>query len=543
MNQEVSSRGAAGRTQMAPAGAWSRWMPAAWVLAALMFAYAPVFVELAQGLWLTDTHSHGPVVLAAVIWLFVRGLKASGAEPVAAAPTLGWPVLLAGLAMYVLGRSQSFPQLEVASLLPVVLGSVLLLLGVAPTRRLWFAFLFMVFLVPLPGSIIDVVTQPMKLAVSYVTEHLLYWAGYPIARAGVVLTIGQYQLLVADACSGLNSLFMLEAFGLLYMNLVRHESMLRNVALAILIVPISFVSNTLRVVVLALLTYHLGDAAGQGFLHSFSGMVLFAVALVLIVVVDGLLRAIGPARQRAAVVVPAPVAAHWPRPGARPSALVALAVIVAGATALAITPQAQVDAGSVADLDAAVPHAFGDWVVVPSPYVQVSTSIARAGEGSQDVLYDQTVMRTYRNARGESIMLALAYGRQQRQELKIHRPDLCYTAQGFALLSRDTADFGSVPGTSSSVAGHRMLAERQGLLEAVSYWIRIGSLYSEDAVETRMHLFAEGLQGRVPDGVLVRVSSLLDHPDGSQAAFDLQRRFVTELLSATPPAARALLVR
>ena len=132
----------------------------------------------------------------------------------------------------------------------------------------------MIFMIPLPGPVVDTVTVPMKMAVSHVAEQVLYWAGYPIARSGVILQIGQYQLLVADACAGLHTLFTLEAMGLLYLNLIRHESLFRNVTLAILIVPISFAANVIRVMALTLITYHFGDAAGQGFLHGFAGMVL-----------------------------------------------------------------------------------------------------------------------------------------------------------------------------------------------------------------------------------------------------------------------------
>jgi len=113
---------------------------------------------------------------------------------------------------------------------------------------------------------------------------------YPVARNGVIIYIGQYQLLVADACAGLNSLFTLEALGLLYMNVMRHESPMRNALLATLIVPISFASNVTRVIVLALITYYWGDEAGQGFVHQFSGMFLFMTALMLIIGVDSLLR-------------------------------------------------------------------------------------------------------------------------------------------------------------------------------------------------------------------------------------------------------------
>jgi exosortase/archaeosortase family protein len=105
----------------------------------------------------------------------------------------------------------------------------------------------------------------------------------------VVITIGQYQLLVNEACAGLQTMFTLEAMGLLYASLMNHSSALRNTLLSLLVVPIAFCANVVRVMVLALVTYHLGDAAGQGFLHGFAGMVLFVVALALVMGADALL--------------------------------------------------------------------------------------------------------------------------------------------------------------------------------------------------------------------------------------------------------------
>jgi exosortase B len=152
-----------------------------------------------------------------------------------------------------------------------------------------FPIFFMIFMIPLPQDLVGLITGPLKSAVSAVASQLMYWMGYPIARSGVILTVGQYQLLVADACAGLNSMFTLEALGLLYMNIINHTGMARNVTLAALIVPISFVANVIRVIILILVTYHFGDAAGQGFVHGFAGMVLFMVALTLILMVDKVL--------------------------------------------------------------------------------------------------------------------------------------------------------------------------------------------------------------------------------------------------------------
>jgi exosortase B len=213
---------------------------------------------------------------------------------------LGWPVAVLGVLFYILGRAQEIQIVEMGSFLWLLVGSVLLVRGPKALKVQWFPLFFMLFMLPLPGTLVDAVTMPMKMAVSYVAEHVLYQIGYPIARTGVILQIGQYQLLVADACAGLHTLFTLEALGLLYLNIVRHTSFFRNVMLAILIVPISFTANVVRVMTLTLITYHFGDEAGQGFLHGFAGMVLFISALTLIVGCDTLLRFSDPGRKAAA---------------------------------------------------------------------------------------------------------------------------------------------------------------------------------------------------------------------------------------------------
>lgn len=281
--------------------------PVLLVVLGLLLMYVPSFIDLFHGAWSTDKNAHGPIVFAVALWFFYfRASKLASAQvSVRAATRLGYPILAFGSLAYVIGRSQSVLVLEVGSLVPVMLGLILIFFGRSVARQLWFGLFFMCFMVPLPGSLVDAITQPLKIAVSYSAENVLFYLDYPIARSGVILSIGQYQLLVADACSGLNSLFTLEALGLLYLNVMRHESTFRNVLLALLIVPISFVSNVTRVIVLALITYHMGDAAGQGFLHGFSGMVLFLCGLMLIISLDSLLRVISAAFRRRFGTLPA----------------------------------------------------------------------------------------------------------------------------------------------------------------------------------------------------------------------------------------------
>lgn len=258
------------------------WWPVMLGLAAL---FLPTFHSLFTGAWIGEEQAHGPMIFGLALWLIYRKWPEVLAAP--AAPSwLGWPLLVLGLALHLLGRSQHILMFEIGAIIVVLAAIVLVKLGGRALRVLWFPFFFMLFMVPLPSEFVAAVTMPMKMAVSWATEHLLFAAGYPIARSGVILQIGQYQLLVADACAGLQTLLTLEALGLFYLNLMRHPSAFRNIGLAILIIPISFSANVIRVIVLTLVTYYLGDAAGQGFLHGFAGMVLFLTALVLILAVD-----------------------------------------------------------------------------------------------------------------------------------------------------------------------------------------------------------------------------------------------------------------
>ena len=264
------------------------WLP---IIAGLAVLYLPSLYSLFTGIWTSDEQAHGPIVLSIACWLMYRKWPemmrvSEGGAPSAA----GWPLFVIGLLLYVLGRSQDILIFEIGSVIWLLAAFVLLVRGPAALKAMWFPLFFMMFMVPLPGPVVDAVTMPMKMAVSYVAELVLFNVGYPIARSGVILQVGQYKLLVADACAGLHTLFTLEALGLLYLNLVQRDSLVRNISLAILIVPISFIANVIRVMTLTLITYHFGDAAGQGFLHGFAGMVLFLSALLLIIGVDSLLH-------------------------------------------------------------------------------------------------------------------------------------------------------------------------------------------------------------------------------------------------------------
>ena len=262
------------------------WLP---VIAGLLILYVPTFYDLASTLWEVDDFAHGPIILAVIVWLIWDKREVLLAAPTRIAPVPGFALLVFGLLLYVVGRSQGIMIFEVGALAPILAGVLLAMRGWLALRALWFMLLFIAYLVPLPGFFVDAMTLPLKQNISVIAEQILYAAGYPIAHDGVTLAIGQYQLLVAVACSGLNSMFSLSALGLLYLYLMRYKSWLHNGLILASLLPIAFCANIVRAIILVLVTYHFGDGAGQGFVHGFSGMLLFIIALIAILLLDVIL--------------------------------------------------------------------------------------------------------------------------------------------------------------------------------------------------------------------------------------------------------------
>ena len=271
------------------------WLP---VAAGLLVLFGPTFYDAATTFWQSEESAHGPIILAIIVWLIWKERAALFTAPSHPAPAPGFTLLIFGLLLYVVGRSQDIALFEIGALAPILAGVLLAMRGWPALRAFWFPIVFVVFMLPLPGFFVDALTGPLKQHVSVIAEQILYAAGYPIARNGVMLTIGQYQLLVADACSGLNSMFSLSALGVLFMYVTARTSVLHNAIILASILPIAFAANIVRVVVLILITYHFGDAAGQGFLHGFAGIVLLLVALIVFILLDAILaRVIKPANQ------------------------------------------------------------------------------------------------------------------------------------------------------------------------------------------------------------------------------------------------------
>jgi exosortase B len=266
------------------------WLWPALVVLAIVVAYIPTFITLAEGPWQTEQEGHGPLIIVAALWLVWQSRAKIRSAELSPVPILGWPLLLSGLVILVLARNQDIWFLEVASEIPVIAGCVLLLAGWDVLRIVAFPIGFLVFSAPAPGWMVDAATVPLKVLISDLVTHVLYVAGYPIAQNGVVILIGPYQLLVQDACSGMNSIFALSAIGVFYVYTFRWHEKIRGLFLIALIIPITIAANFLRVLALVLIAYYAGVDKIEGPLHDLTGLALFVVAVALMFLCEGLIN-------------------------------------------------------------------------------------------------------------------------------------------------------------------------------------------------------------------------------------------------------------
>jgi len=256
------------------------------LLASLVVAYIPTYLKLAAGPWRTEQEGHGPLIILAAIflaWQCRHGLKNVTFSP---APKAGWAILLSGLLMMIVGRSQDVPMLEVLSEIPVISGCLILFAGWGVFRVFAFPIAFLFFSAPPPVFLMDAGTVPLKAFISDQVTQVLYTFGYPVAQNGVMIMIGPYQLLVKDACAGMNSIFALSAIGIFYVYAVSTGSRIHNVILLLAILPITIAANFVRVLLLVLLAYYGGVDLVEGIFHEVTGVALFMIALVLLFLLD-----------------------------------------------------------------------------------------------------------------------------------------------------------------------------------------------------------------------------------------------------------------
>ncbi len=270
-----------------------RWPLVVFLLCAATMV-VPTLKGIAQVSWSTEQGAHGPIVLAIAIWLIARQWPTMTANAQPGSVLVGAGMLGIAALSYVATRMVGSIVLESASMYLAFVATLYLLVGYRAMRAAWFPIFYLLFVLPPPGSVVAAATQPLRLQISEYAVDFLALFGYPVARSGLLIYVGQYVLEVKAACGGLNSMISLSAIGLFYAY-IRHNANVRyTLFLFLVIVAMAVVANFARVLILILITHYLGDRAAQGFLHQFAGMTMFTVAMGGVLLFDS---AAGPIRR------------------------------------------------------------------------------------------------------------------------------------------------------------------------------------------------------------------------------------------------------
>ncbi len=256
--------------------------------------YIPVYAELSQNAWTRSENSHAPFILAIVLAAFIIRLQRLWQEDWFTEQSelpikdylIGALLLTSGFGLYGLGRVGEVELFTTSAQLPILAGCLTLIGGAPLIRQLWFPLAMMTYLVIWPGWLLDLLTGPLKLWISQSATDLLSAFDLPVAHSGVVIAAGPYQLFIADACAGLNSLFAMTAIGAVYLYIVKRQGFARNAFLFLALIPIAIVANFLRVTLLIWITLQFGYDAGQIFLHDAAGLLMFAIALGILFALD-----------------------------------------------------------------------------------------------------------------------------------------------------------------------------------------------------------------------------------------------------------------
>jgi exosortase len=261
-----------------------------WILVIIL--YSPILWQLYNARWEIIDYTHAYFILPLSLWLTWRNRsKIKEALPKQETSNKGvfsFSILFFGVVMFIFGWKQEYLFISTLSLVPLLFGLVAYLYGAGVTKALSFPILYLLLLVPPPLGILDSITLPMRHGVSYLAEQILKFAGYPITRDGLLLTIGYNNIFMGQPCSGFRSLITMFSLVLVYVYISK-SSLNKKLILTFFIIPFALLGNLIRVIALCLITFYFGEEAGQGFFHNFSGILMFIITILCVIGLESLL--------------------------------------------------------------------------------------------------------------------------------------------------------------------------------------------------------------------------------------------------------------
>ena len=486
-----------------------------WQAVALLLLIAWLYAKILVNLFLQWVGPHSDPNFAHGIFvpffaLFVLWQNRKSLQEIPSAPSwAGLPLVVLSMIVLVLGVLGADIFLPRISLLILLAGLIILFQGWTFFRAVFFPWSILILMIPIPALLINRVTFPLQLLAAKVATALLELVNVPVHREGNMITLAAKQLDVAEACSGIRSLLTLVSLAIIYGYLMESRKWVR-VVLVCAAIPIAVAANSFRVFGTGFLVQHGHPDASEGFYHEFSGLLIFAVALLMLFAVHRLICLIwktGPAS-------PSNVMAREKQPDqAMPVkassfrfGIVAVPMLI---TAIGLQARSSTEIIPAPPPLSTLPSQIDGWSATDETIDQESRDILGPGD---------FLVRDYEDAGHlqPEINLYIAYFASQRAGDTIHSPDHCLPGAGWIPVSREVIQFTNAQGSSFPV--NRYVVSKMGERLLVLYWFQAHGRAVASEWSAKYYLISDSIHMNRSDGGMVRLMTPIQRGESSAEA-------------------------
>ncbi len=481
------------------------------IILALLTAwlYATILGRLVMQ-WVGPHHDpnfeHGifvPLFALFVVWQRRGELKVIPANPSWA----GLPLVSLSLLTLVVGNWGAENFLSRVSFLILIAGLIILFRGWAFFRAVLFPWSVLILMIPIPSIVIQQVTFPLQLLASKLATGMLQLFGVPVLRQGNMIVLAAMPLDVAEACSGIRSLLTLVTLAIIYGYLMETRNWVR-VVLACCAVPIAVVANSFRVFGTGMLVQFWDPDKAEGFFHTFQGLLIFVVALMMLLAVHRLICLIWKSAPAANGASAKPENHFGAPPQVKNAALrFGMTAVLLLVTASALQAHARGEYFPPRAAINSLPSQIDGWTGTDEPLDQQTLDILGPGD---------FLMREYENGNQPSIDVYLAYFPTQKAGDTIHSPNHCLPGSGWVPTSREIVWLSNADGASFPV--NRYVVSKSGERLLVLYWFQAHGRAVASEYWAKYYLVADAIRMNRSDGGLVRLITPMAHDESAEAA-------------------------
>lgn len=492
---------------MSTDGAIHRWnlKPTAWlalvaIAPVLVFTFYPSLVRLIRTWLESEEYSHG--LLIPFISLFLIWQKTPILRQLPLHGSFGGVVLtFVGIALYLVGELSAINPLVQLSFVLTLTGVAFAIVGTRGMREIWPAFLFLLFMVPLPAVIFQELSQHLQLISSALGVAVIRLFGISVFLEGNVIDLGSMQLQVVEACSGLRYLFPLMSLAFICAYFYR-EAFWKRALVFLSSVPITILLNSFRIGVIGILVEYWGRSQAEGFLHDFEGWVVFMAAVGLLIAEMWLLTRFSAIKRPFHAVFALEFPSATREPTTQPRQLPAFYFLSAGIVLFGAVGSVLVESRTEEVPGRETFHAFP---------LKIGTWQGTSGQLEsmyQDVLkLDDYLLADYRSNSSYPINLYVAYYQSQRKAHSVHSPRACMPGGGWEI--KDLTQIALPHKSTAPLNINRTLIQKGDSRQLVYYWFKQRDRNLSNEYLVKWYTFWDALTRNRTDGALVRLTTPL----------------------------------